>query len=115
MLGSSRCRDRDDRNLYGDGVLALGLSQAKNIAIIVVVVLVLIAIVTAKVVTNVTKKVIALLIMAALALGVFTQRQQLQSCADKARARLDSAAVVGGTDSTLTCHFFGSDVHISAP
>ena len=88
-------------------MLALGLAQAKNIAIIIVIVLVVIAVVVAKLVSNVTKKVIGLLILAALALGVFTQRQSLQTCADKARAVADG--------STATCTFFGSNITIKAP
>lgn len=86
-------------------MLAVTLDTAKNIAIGIVVVLVVISLITAKVVANVTKKVIALVILAALAIGVWTQRQSLQSCADKVRA---------GT-SEATCRFFGADITIDSP
>lgn len=86
---------------------ALTLSNAKNIAIIVVGVLVVVAIIIAKLVASVTKKAILLLILGGLALGVFYQRQALQSCADKVKAGIS----VGGA----TCTFFGTDIHIKAP
>ncbi len=86
---------------------ALTLSNAKNIAIIVVGILLLLAIISAKVVTSVTKKAILLLVLGALALGVFYQRQALQSCADKVKD--------GITNGEATCTFFGTDIHIKAP
>ena len=88
-------------------MLALTLSSAKNIAIIIVGVLVVAAIISAKFVASVTKKAILLLIFGALALGVFTQRQSLQNCADKVQD--------GVTSGEATCTFFGTDIRIKAP
>ena len=88
-------------------MLALSLSTAKNIAIIVVGVLLVAAIITAKLVASVTKKAIALLVLGALALGVWTQRQSLQSCADKVKSDAASGEV--------SCTFFGTDIHVKAP
>ncbi len=89
-------------------MLALTLSSAKNIAILIVGVLIVAAIISAKLVASVTKKAILLLVFAALALGVFTQRQALQSCADKVKSGVSSST-------EATCNFFGTDVHIKAP
>lgn len=86
-------------------MLALTLDTAKNIAIGIVVALVVISLITAKLVASATKKAITLVIFAAIALGVWTQRQSLQRCADKVRA---------GT-SEATCRFFGADITISSP
>lgn len=83
---------------------ALTLSSARNIALIVVGGLIVVAIISAKVVAGVTKKAIILLVCAALALGVFTQRQALQRCADK---------IAPGQ--ATTCTFFGTDIHITVP
>lgn len=88
-------------------MLSLTLTSAKNIAIIVVIVLVVLALITAKVVASVTKKAIALLIFAALALGVWTQRQSLQTCADRVKA--------AGGIGQATCSFFGNDIVIKGP
>jgi hypothetical protein len=89
-------------------MLALTLSSAKNIAILIVGALIVAAIISAKLVASVTKKAIILLVFAALALGVFTQRQSLQSCADKVKAGVSA-------NGEATCTFFGTDVHIKAP
>ena len=83
---------------------ALTLDSAKNIALIVVGVLIVAAIISAKVVAGVTKKAILLLVFAALALGVFTQRQALQRCADR---------IAPGQETT--CTIFGTDIHIKVP
>jgi protein-S-isoprenylcysteine O-methyltransferase Ste14 len=88
-------------------MLALSLAQAKNIAIVVVVILVVIALLTAKFVASVTKKALLLLVLAAVALGVWTQRQSLQTCADNVRDRAPGTVA--------TCSFFGNDITIKAP
>ncbi len=83
---------------------ALTLDSAKKIAIIAVGVLILVALISAKVVAGVTKKAILLLVFAALALGVFSQRQALQRCADR---------IAPGQETV--CTFFGTDIHIKVP
>jgi threonine/homoserine/homoserine lactone efflux protein len=86
-------------------MFALTLATAKNIAIGIVAGLVVISLITAKVVANVTKKIIVVVVLVGLAVLVWTQRQSLQSCADKVRAGSGEA----------TCSFFGTDVTINAP
>ena len=86
-------------------MFALTLATAKNIAIGIVIGLVVISLITAKVVANVTKKIILVVVLVGLAVLVWTQRQSLQSCADKVRAGSGEA----------TCSFFGNVVTINAP
>lgn len=86
-------------------VLALTLQSAKNIAIAIVVALVVISLIAAKVVANLTKRIITVAVLIALVVLVWSQRQSLQSCADKVRAGSGEA----------TCTFFGSNVSIKAP
>lgn len=88
-------------------MLALTLDTAKNIAIGVVLALILLAVISAKIMANVTKKVIMIVVLAAIAVGVWSQRQQLQTCADKVQA-------TGGAGDA-TCHFFGTDITVSSP
>lgn len=87
------------------GVLALTLQNAKNIAIGIVVGLVVLSLIAAKVVANVTKRILVVAVLILLVVLVWTQRQSLQSCADKVRAGSGEA----------NCTFFGSDVTIKAP
>ncbi|MEI7617473.1 MAG: hypothetical protein WCK14_02545 [Actinomycetota bacterium] len=86
-------------------MLALTVDTAKNIAIAVVGVFVIVAIISAKLMASVTKKAIMFLVLGALSLGVFTQRQALESCAKKVKND------VGTTETT--CTFFGNDIHIN--
>ncbi len=88
-------------------MLALTYSSAKNVAIIVVIVLAAFALLIAKIMTSVSRKALTLLIFAGLALGVWTQRQSLQSCADNVKA------VPNGR--IATCSFFGQDITIQSP
>jgi len=85
-------------------MLASGVDTAKNVAIVVVVVLLVAAVVTAKIVSNVTKKVLTLIILVGIAALVFSQRQSLKTCADKA-----------STTQATTCTFFGHHFTITPP
>jgi hypothetical protein len=85
-------------------VLALGLAAAKNLAIALVIGFVVLALVAASAIKNVTYKIVMTLVMAGFALGVWTQRSNLQDCADRVRA-------TGGAGTT-TCTFFGGDIDV---
>ena len=87
-------------------MLALDLEAAKKAAIILVGVFVLLSVASAIIIKNITTKIVSIVIMIGLALGVWTQRTNLQDCADNVREK----AQVGQTG--LTCTFFGSDVTI---
>ena len=86
-------------------MLALTLQSAKNIAIAIVVGLILVSLIVARVMASVTKRIIVVVVLVALAVLVWTQRQSLETCADKVR--------VGSGEAT--CTFFGSNVTINAP
>jgi hypothetical protein len=85
-------------------MLALGLAAAKNLAIAIVIAFVVLALVAASAVKNVTYKIITTLVLAGFALGVWTQRSNLQDCADRVRAN-------GGVGST-ECTFFGGQIDL---
>ncbi len=86
-------------------MLALTVDSAKNIAIAVVGVFVITAIISAKLMASVTKKAIMFLVLGALSLGVYTQRQALESCAEKVKNDVGTAET--------TCTFFGTDIRIN--
>lgn len=86
-------------------MLALSLDTAKNVAIVVAVVFVVFSVVSAWLIKNIVMKIITIVLTAGLALGVWTQRAELQDCADKAKAR-------GLQEDTITCTFFGTDVEV---
>ena len=88
-------------------MLALTLEAAKNSAILIIVALVIVALVVARFVASVAFTAVTLLIVGALALGVWTQRQSLQRCADEVRVSTATAV-------EATCTFFGSQITIPA-
>jgi protein-S-isoprenylcysteine O-methyltransferase Ste14 len=85
----------------------MDVEAAKTLAIGVVVVFVALSVVSAIVIKNVVTKLIGVLLMVGLALGVWTQRTNLQDCAKRAQERYDA-----GVAGELTCTFFGSDITI---
>ncbi len=84
---------------------ALDYALVRNIAIGLAVVLVLLALLVAKVVRSVTTKAITILILGALILAVFTQRQSLTKCEKNYVAQSRVGA---------TCQFFGYKVQLPA-
>lgn len=89
---------------------SMTVDGAKNIGIAVALGLVVIMVLMAWLVTNVTAKLISVLIVAGLAFGVWTQRTSLEDCAGKVKDR----AALGNT-SDVTCTFLGSDIDVSVP
>lgn len=86
-------------------MIALTLESAKTIAIVVVIVFVVLSVISALVIKSIVTKLIMVVLMACLALGVWTQRSSLQDCADRAKA--DGLDVSG-----LTCTFFGTEIEV---
>lgn len=86
-------------------MLALTLGQAKTVAVLIVIVLVALAIGSAWLMKTIAQKAALAVILALLALLVWTQRSSLDECADKVRE--------GGVQVDTTCSFFGRDVNIS--
>jgi uncharacterized membrane protein len=87
---------------------ALTVDQAKNTAVIAVIVLVVLSIASAMIIKNIVGKVISIVLFAGLALGAYTQRANLKTCADRAQAEVESNA----TNPTLSCTFFGRDIKV---
>ena len=82
---------------------ALSLESAKTVAIVIVIAFVGFAVISAWLIKNITMKIISIVLMVGLGLGVWTQRSNLQDCADRAKEK-------GGTG--ITCEFFGSEVSV---
>jgi hypothetical protein len=93
-------------------MLALTLDTAKNVAIGVIAVMVIAALVAARIVASITKRVIAIAIFAGLAVAVWSQRAQLQTCADRVQANVEAGQA---TTVKTTCEFFGRDITIVDP
>ncbi len=88
-------------------MIALSLESAKTIAIVVVVAFVVLSVISALVIKAIVTKLVVVVLMACLALGVWTQRTNLQECADRAQAKADTTGVGG-----LTCTFFGKNIEV---
>ena len=88
-------------------MIALSLETAKAIAIVVVIAFVVLSVISALVIKSIVTKLIVAVLLACLALGVWTQRTNLQHCADRAQATSDALAVSG-----LTCTFFGTEIQV---
>ena len=86
---------------------AIGLDGAKNLAIAITIGFVVLPVVSATAIKNITTKIVSVIVMAGFALGVWTQRSELQNCAQTVKDK----AAVQDTSST-TCTFFGVDVDV---
>ncbi len=86
---------------------ALTVGSARHLGIAIVVVLVVLVVVSASVISNVTAKIVTMLLLGGSALGVWTQRANLTDCAERARAKVE----IGDTTPT-TCTFFGVEVEV---
>ena len=87
---------------------ALSLESAKTLAIVIAIAFLAFAVISAWVIKNVTMKIISIVLLVGLGLGVWTQRSNLQDCADRAKSK-----VTAGTDTdSITCTFFGSEVSV---
>lgn len=84
---------------------AVSLDTAKNVGIIVIVAFIAIGIISAWMIKTVMTKIIVAVVMAGLAIAVYSQRSSLQDCADKAKANLGRE---------VSCTFFGADVKVPA-
>lgn len=85
-------------------MVALTLDTARNIAVGIVVAMATLSVLSAWLVKNLVVKGLVLVVLIALAIAAWSQRAELQSCADKAGQVADG--------SSLTCSFFGTEVTI---
>ncbi len=95
-------------------VFALTLDEAKLIAVVVAVVFVLGAIAALWLMRTIVQKVIAVVVLGALAFAVWSQRASLQDCADKVQASYERAGADVTIDDT-ECSFFGFTITIGDP
>lgn len=91
-------------------MLAMTVDSAKNIALLVLAGVLIVGILAVKITKSVTQKAITLLLTAGIVLGVWTQRANLSTCADKVKAQ----AAAGSVPDT-SCTFFGTDVKLALP
>lgn len=91
-------------------MLALTFETARNTGLAILAGAVVVAVVIAWVVKAIVSKVIGLVLLAGVAVAVWSQRESLQDCADRVGTRLSAGAV----DDT-TCTFFGRDVTVASP
>lgn len=83
-------------------MLALTLTEAKTIGIVLIVVLAIGAMLAAWLVSKVLQKVAFVVVLVVLGFAVWSQRDSLEDCAERVEA----------TDESATCTFFGRDVNI---
>jgi uncharacterized membrane protein YfcA len=84
-------------------VLALTLEQARTIGLGVIAVLIVGAVVSVWLVKQVVQKLFLVIVLAVLAVVVWSQRSSLEDCADQVQEEGTAA----------TCSFFGRDVSIN--
>ena len=94
---------------------AVTVETMKTIAIVTVVVLVLLAAVTAKVMASITQKVISVVVLAALAGLVWSQRASLSDCASTIKEQAETATNAKQLPTSTTCTFFGYEVEVTLP
>lgn len=95
-------------------MIALSLSDAKNIGIAVAAVFAVGSLASAWIMKTIIQKVAVAAVLAVLAFAVWTQRTSLQDCADKVINNYE----LDGVNPTLVdtdCSFFGTTVTISDP
>jgi hypothetical protein len=88
-------------------MLALTVDGAKHLAIAIIVGFVVLSVVSAAAISNITARIVSVLVFAGFALGVWTQRSNLVDCADRAK---DKVAV--GDTSDTECTFFGTTITV---
>jgi high-affinity Fe2+/Pb2+ permease len=86
-------------------MFAVSLETAKTAAIVIIIAFVVMGILSAWLIKTVVTKLILIVVLAGLAIGVYSQRASLQDCADKAKSNLGNE---------VTCTFFGTDVKVPA-
>jgi len=95
-------------------VLAITLSDAKTIAVVLVAVFAVGSVLAVWVLKSVVQKLLVVGVLAVFGYGVWTQRVALQDCADK----VQDAYEFDGINPTIIdtdCSFFGATITISDP
>jgi high-affinity Fe2+/Pb2+ permease len=88
-------------------MIALSLDSAKNLGVGVAIGLIVLAVASAWLIKTVVTKVIVVLLLGGLALGAWSQRSNLEKCADKAKSQVEA-----GQSVHVSCKLFGTDVKV---
>ena len=86
-------------------MLAISVETAKDVGIGVIAVLLTLMIVFGWIVKKVVGKLLVIVVLGGLAVGVWTQRNDLERCADQVKI----------SGSTASCHLFGRDFKLTPP
>ncbi len=102
---------------YAALVLAITLSEAKNIGIGLVGLFLVGSVASAWIMKTIIQKVAVAAVLALLAFAVFTQRTSLQDCADKVKDvyELRDEAIDPDGPIDIDCSFFGTTISIPDP
>jgi len=105
------------RSAYAAKVLAITLSEAKNIGIGLVVLFLVGSVASAWIMKTIIQKVAVAAVLVLLAFAVFTQRTSLQDCADNVKAFYELREDSADPDFALgaECSFFGTTITIPDP
>ena len=87
---------------------ALSADSAKNVSLIVGIAVIVVLIVIALIAKAIITKVISLVIIVAIGVGVWTQRDSIDHCVTAVQTAVDT-----GTDAA-SCSFFGIDIDVPA-
>jgi hypothetical protein len=95
-------------------MIALSVASAKNIAIGAAGVFVVFSLLSAWIIKNIVGKVIMIVLTVGLALGAWTQRGNLQDCANNAEVAAQKAAAAGKSDglTQIPCKLMGFTVKL---
>lgn len=91
-------------------MVAITLETARNVAVLVALGLVVGAFVAAWIIRKLVAKALTAVVLAGLAVVVWSQKDSLDECADRVKTTLAAGAV----DDT-TCTFLGRDVTVKSP
>lgn len=80
--------------------LALGLSAGSLV----------IAVIMMKVISSIVGKAVSTVILVAVALVGYSQREEITSCIDSVRSQAN-----GAVPSEITCEFFGQEISVKVP
>ena len=86
-------------------MLAISVETAKNVGIGAIAVLLTLMLVFGWIVKKVVGKVIVVVLLGGLAVGVWTQRNDLERCADQVKI----------SGAKASCHLFGHDFTLTPP
>lgn len=92
--------------IVSSALLALSVDTAKNIAVALAVGFVVLSVVSAVLVKKLVTKLVLVVLLVTAALAVWSQRSNLQDCANRAKDR------VTGSGTTVECTFFGSGIAV---